>query len=85
MNTLAAQEIKRRGMGAVDKMIVDGPVYVIKNNRPRYVVLREEDYSGLLSELSENRLATSEADLAAGLVSRGTASELMRELSREKK
>jgi PHD/YefM family antitoxin component YafN of YafNO toxin-antitoxin module len=58
-------------------------VYVIKNNQPRYVVMREEDYAGLMSELSETRLAASEADLAAGRVRRGTAGELMRELTRE--
>jgi len=83
MNTLAAHEIKRRGMGAVDGLIGEGPVYVIKNNRPCYVVLSEGDYSGLLSELSEARLAASESDLAAGRVRRGTAAELMRELSRK--
>jgi hypothetical protein len=43
MNSLTAREIKRRGMGAVDGPLGGGPVYVIKNNRPRYVVLREED------------------------------------------
>jgi PHD/YefM family antitoxin component YafN of YafNO toxin-antitoxin module len=84
MNSLTAQEIKRRGMGAVDGLLAGGPVYVIKNNRPRYVVLREEDYSGLLSELSESRLAASEADWAEGRVQHGTAADLMRELSRKK-
>jgi PHD/YefM family antitoxin component YafN of YafNO toxin-antitoxin module len=44
MNTIAAQEIKRRGVSALDELLKHGPVRVIKNNRPRYVVLREEDY-----------------------------------------
>ena len=83
MNMLAAQEIKRCGIGAVDEMIGDGPVYVIKNNQPRYVVLREEDYAGLLSELSEARLAASEADLKAGRVRRGSSGKLMKELLAE--
>ena len=84
MNSLTAQEIKRRGIGAVDGLLGGGPVYVIKNNQPRYVVLREEDYSGLLSELSESRLAASEADWAAGRVQHGTAADLMREIVRKK-
>jgi PHD/YefM family antitoxin component YafN of YafNO toxin-antitoxin module len=83
MNMLAAQEIKRCGIGAVDGLIGSGPVFVIKNNRPQYVVLREEDYSGLLSELAEARLAASESDLAAGRVRRGASARLMKELAAE--
>jgi hypothetical protein len=83
MNMLAAQEIKRCGIGAVDGMIVNGPVFVIKNNHPRYVVLREEDYAGLLSELAASRLAASESDLKAGRVRRGSSGKLMKELLAE--
>ena len=39
MNIIAAQEIKRRGMAAVDSLITNGPVQVLKSNRPRYVVM----------------------------------------------
>ncbi|MEI7898698.1 MAG: prevent-host-death protein [bacterium] len=83
MNMLAAQEIKRCGIGAVDGMIGSGPVFVIKNNRPQYVVMREKDYSGLLSELAEARLTASEEDLAEGRVRRGTSAKLMKELLAE--
>jgi PHD/YefM family antitoxin component YafN of YafNO toxin-antitoxin module len=44
MNTIAAQEIKRRGISGLDELLKHGPVRVIKNNRPRYVVMSEEDY-----------------------------------------
>ncbi len=44
MNTLPAKEIKRRGIAAVDKALKKGPVHIVKNNRPQYVVMREEDY-----------------------------------------
>lgn len=47
MNTIPAQEIKRRGISALDEMLKEGPVHVIKNNRPRYVVMTEEDYARL--------------------------------------
>jgi len=80
MNTIAAQEIKRRGMKAVDDALAHGPVHVVRNNRPRYVVLSEEDYDALLSDLAEARLAGSEADVKAGRVRRGTAAKLMGEL-----
>ena len=39
MKTIAAQEIKRRGIGAVDEALADGPVHIIRNNQPKYVVL----------------------------------------------
>lgn len=44
MNTLPAKEIKRRGITAVDKALKKGPVHIVKNNRPQYVVMREEDF-----------------------------------------
>jgi len=34
MNTVPAQEIKRRGISIVDEILKDGAVHVIKNNQP---------------------------------------------------
>ena len=39
MNTIPAQELKRRGIAAVDGLIESGDVHVIRNNRPEYVLL----------------------------------------------
>lgn len=83
MNLIPAQEIKRRGIGAVDEAVKAGPVYVIKNNRPRYVVMSEDAYAQLVRDLAEARLASSEADLKHGRVGRGTARDLMREIRRD--
>ncbi len=47
-NTVPAQEIKRRGMAAVDELLEQGPVHVIRNNRPEYVILSEQAYQRLL-------------------------------------
>jgi PHD/YefM family antitoxin component YafN of YafNO toxin-antitoxin module len=47
MNTIPAQEIKRRGISALDELLKQGPVHVIKNNRPRYVVMTEDEYARL--------------------------------------
>lgn len=82
MNLIAAQEIKRRGMAAVDGLLAQGPVRIVKNNRPRYVVMSEEEFDAMLDDLAEARLAASEADLKAGRVRKGTAAELMAELRR---
>ena len=63
MNTIAAQDIKRRGMKAVDEIIEEGPVHVIKNNRPQYVILSEELYNDLIEEHSAAYVARVRASL----------------------
>lgn len=80
MGMIAAQEIKRRGISAVDTLAESGPVYVIKNNKPAYVVLSLDNYNSFMDELSDARIAASEADIAAGRVTKGTASELLRDI-----
>ncbi len=47
-NVISAQELKRRGIGAVDRALREGPVHVIRRNRPSYVILSEEQYRRLL-------------------------------------
>jgi mRNA-degrading endonuclease YafQ of YafQ-DinJ toxin-antitoxin module len=39
MNTLPAQEVKRRGVAAFDELVGDGPIHIIRRNRPEYVVV----------------------------------------------
>jgi PHD/YefM family antitoxin component YafN of YafNO toxin-antitoxin module len=80
MSTLPAQEIKRRGMSAVDEALAEGPVQVVKSNRAQYVVMSERDYQELMSDVAEARLAASEADLREGRVRRGDARKLMKTL-----
>ncbi|MEW5892817.1 MAG: prevent-host-death protein [Pseudomonadota bacterium] len=73
MNILPAQEIKRRGISAVDEALARGPVHIIKNNRPQYVVLTEENYRELLELQEEATLARIKAsleDAKAGRVTR---------------
>ena len=41
MNTISAQEIKRRGISALDELLKDGPVHVIKNNRRAMLIGRK--------------------------------------------
>jgi len=86
MNSIPAQEIKRRGIAAVDDCIANGDLHVIRNNQPQYVVLSEARYQALLAaedEAHTARVLASLEDLRAGRVQRGTAAELLRELDRE--
>ncbi len=80
MTTLPAQEVKRRGIGAVDELLAREPVHIVKNNRPTYVVLFEEDYQSMMEDLALARIEASEADVAAGRVRQGGVAELMKEL-----
>jgi hypothetical protein len=47
MQTIADNEIMSRGLAALEKMLDNGPVHVIKDDRLAYVVLTEAEYSRL--------------------------------------
>ena len=69
MNAIPAQEIKRRGIAAVDELIAKGDLHVIRNNRPQYVVLSEERYQELVvaeQEAYSARVRASLEDVKAG-------------------
>lgn len=87
MNTIPAQELKRRGIAAVDGLIESGDVHVIRNNRPEYVILSEERYRELVAEAAEAYLARVKAsleDVKAGRVRRfASADELLQALDAE--
>lgn len=88
MNAVAAKELKRRGIAAVDPLVKEGgAAYILKNNRPSYVVLTEKRYSTLLraeEEAAVERIRKSLADVKAGRVRRyKSAASLIRELDLE--
>ena len=87
MNTIPAQEIKRRGIAAVDDLIATGDVHIIKNNQPQYVVLSEARYRELIEAQDEAyvaRVRASLEDLKAGRVRRfASAEELLNALEIE--
>lgn len=86
MNTIPAQDIKRRGIAAVDDLLETGDVHIIKNNQPQYVVLSEVRYWELIEAQDEAyaaRVRASLKDLKAGRVKRGTANDLIKELGLE--
>ena len=47
MRTIAAAELKRRGLAALDGLLRRGPVHVLQRNRPACVILSPEDYERL--------------------------------------
>ena len=83
MSTMPVQDIKRRGMSAVDEALATGPVHLLRSNRAAYVVMSEKDYQALVNDLTEARLAASEVDVKAGRLRRGSATELMKALAVE--
>jgi PHD/YefM family antitoxin component YafN of YafNO toxin-antitoxin module len=84
MKTIPAQDIKRKGITAVDEALKDGPVHVIKNNRPQYVVISEERYQELIEAEDEAYIARIKAsleDVTAGRTKRfKSADELLKAL-----
>ncbi len=86
MNVIAAQDIKRKGISAVDEALKEGPVHVIKNNQPRYVVLTESRYRELIEAEDEaymGRVRKSLEDVKAGRVRRfRSAEELLKAIDK---
>ena len=84
MNSIPAQELKRRGIAAVDDVINKGDVHVIRNNRPQYVVLSEARYQELVADAQEAYVARVRASLEDVKVGRTqkfeTAEELLKAL-----
>ncbi|HLZ69110.1 MAG TPA: prevent-host-death protein [Dehalococcoidia bacterium] len=82
MNTIPAREIKRRGISAVDELLKCGPVHVIKNDSPSYVIMDEVRYRDLIDAEEEAgfaRIKESMAEVKAGLARPMTAEELIAE------
>ena len=49
MQTISDSEISSRGLAALEKMLDNGPVHVIRGDRLVYVVLTEAEYSRLMT------------------------------------
>ncbi len=82
MRTIPARDIKRRGITAVDEIIQEGPVHVIKNDQPCYVIMTEDHYRDLVEDHKDAemyRVRESLEDLKAGRFRISTAQELIDE------
>ena len=82
MQTIQARKIKRRGISVVDADLARGPVHVIKDDRPSYVILDEAQYQELLEAedaLALARVRAALEDVDAGRVRHVTAQQLITE------
>ena len=75
--TMPAQEIKRRGMSALNGPLKDGPVFVIANNRPRYVVLSADEFRRINHERFVEETLRGVAESEAGHSDPVTVDELI--------
>ncbi|MEE8585148.1 MAG: prevent-host-death protein [Acidobacteriota bacterium] len=81
INTVAGQDVKRRGVRAIVERLEQGPVYVLQRNRPAFVALKQEQFRELMEEVEEARLRSSLRDVEAGRVRFASAQELIDEIS----
>jgi PHD/YefM family antitoxin component YafN of YafNO toxin-antitoxin module len=54
MNAIAANDLKRHGISAVEQLLINGPVHIIKRNQPVCVVLAEDEYEKLIRAAQMN-------------------------------
>lgn len=81
--TIRAAEIRRRGISAVDKALKHGPVHVLRDNEPAYVIMAEDQFRELSERYRKSyvsRIRRSLKDVKAGRVRRVTAHTLIDEL-----
>lgn len=77
---IAVQDVKRHGMGVVDGALRDGPVTIVRNNRPAYIVISPEEFESLESELREARVLASLAERKEGLYKSGNSADVMKDI-----
>lgn len=84
--TFPATEIRRRGLSVIDNALKRGPVHVLKDNKPTYVIMAEEQYRELSEQYQRsyvNRVRQSLKDLNEGHTRKTTAQSLIDELGSE--
>ena len=78
--TMPAQEIKRRGMSALNEGLKDGPVYVVSGNKPKYVVMFADDFRRMRHEAFVRQCHEAMAEYRAGLGKKVSVAELMSDI-----
>lgn len=86
MQTLPAQEVKRRGLAAIEELLEQGPVHILKHNRPACVVLSEAEFARLSQPDTSRNSLTSAWDALLAPTRQGTVSrtEVDRHLADER-
>ena len=78
--TFPAQEVKRRGMSVMNESLAHGPVWVISNNTPKYVVMFADEFKRMRPEAFVEATQRSVEEYKAGNYLRGSASDLIADL-----
>src|SRR5436309_490259 len=81
-----SREVKRRGIRAFDDKLESGPIFIVSNDEPKYVLMTEQFYQELLEEADEasmNRVRQSIGDAAAGRTRSTSVEELIKSFDRE--
>ncbi|MEK7273463.1 MAG: prevent-host-death protein [Nitrospirota bacterium] len=84
--TIPATEIRRRGLSVIDNALKRGPVHVLKDNEPTYVIMAEAQYQELTERYRKSyvtRIRRSLTDLKAGRIRHVSAKTLIDELHLE--
>jgi PHD/YefM family antitoxin component YafN of YafNO toxin-antitoxin module len=87
MNAIPANELKRHGISAVEHLLVNGPVHIIKRNQPVCVVLAEDEYEKLTRAARTNTSVHSQTVMewfALPVSGTGTKEELDQNLNTER-
>jgi PHD/YefM family antitoxin component YafN of YafNO toxin-antitoxin module len=83
MNTISANELKTRGVGAIDEALADQPeASVTVRGQLKYVVMKREQYAHLRECELEAALAESKADLDAGRFVKESVEQHIRRLAK---
>lgn len=84
--TIPATEIRRRGFSVIDNALKRGPVHILKDNEPTYVVMAEAQYQELTERYRKSyvaRIKRSLKDLKEGRIRHVSAKTLIDELHLE--
>ncbi len=68
MSTIAAAELKRRGVAALAPVLEDGEAVITVRGKSRYVVMTMEAYSRRREAELEHAIRETQADYAAGRI-----------------
>lgn len=83
MNTISANDLKTRGVGAIEQALADQQeVSVTVRGRMKYVVMSREQYAHLRECELEAALAESRADLDAGRFVKESVKQHMKRLAK---
>ena len=69
--TIPAAEIRRRGFSVIDNALKRGPIHILRDNEPTYVVMAEAQYQELAERYRKSyvaRIKRSLKDLKEGRI-----------------